>query len=83
MLDKIAIAGIRFAAKKARNTFFDKMAQKSFEPYERFKREVYGVNPLNVGEREFIDCMRRLNNQQQCEKVMRNAIEQYYKTGKY
>ena len=46
-------------------------------------QNTFGAKPLNVGEREFVDCLRTTGNRSQCERVAQKAVKQYRKTGKY
>lgn len=83
MVSKIVTTGARFAAKKIGNKALEKMS----DTYDNTKRKVlqntFGAKPLNVGEQEFIDCLRTTGNRSQCEGVAQKAVKQYRKTGKY
>ena len=83
MVSKIVTTGVKFAAKKIGSKTLEKMS----DTYDNTKRKVlqntFGAKPLNVGEREFIDCLRTTGNRSKCEKVVQKAVRQYRKTGKY
>ena len=61
--------------------------KKMSDTYENTRRKIvqntFGAKPLNVGEREFIDCLRTTGNRSQCERAAQKAVRQYRKTGKY
>ena len=74
----------KYAAKKIGKKTIDKAIQKISKPYERLKREVFGIKPLNIGEKETIKCLQNPNNSlNYCKSVGNTARKAYHKTGKY
>ena len=74
----------KYAAKKIGNKTIDKAVQKISEPYERLKREAFGIKPLNVGERETMKCLQNpRNSSSYCKSFGNTARKTYHKTGKY
>lgn len=74
----------RYATKKVGNKTIDKAIQKISKPYERLKREVFGIKTLNVGEKETIKCLQNPNtNVSYCKSVGDKARKTYHQTGKY
>ena len=62
----------------------DKFIEKSSEPYRKLKRAAFQIKPLNVGERETIQCLRNPKNSlDYCKSVGDKARRTYRKTGKY
>lgn len=73
-----------YIAQKVSNKTVDKAMQKISKPYERLKREIFGIKPLNVGEKETIKCLQNPNNSTYyCKSVGDIARKNYHKTGKY
>ena len=83
MVNKIVTMGAKFAAKKIGNKALEKLS----DTYDNIHRKVYlntfGPKPLNVGEREYIDCLQTSGNKSQCRNAAQKAVRQYHKTGKY
>lgn len=84
MLNKIVTSVGRYAAKKAGN----KVLEKSFDFYDNSKRKLINntvwVKPLNVGERETIQCLQNPRNRvEYCVSLGNHARRKYQKTGKY
>lgn len=83
MVNKIVTTGVKFGAKKLGNKALEKMS----DTYENTRRKIvqntFGAKPLNVGEREFIDCLRTTGNISKCERMTQKAVRNYRKTGKY
>lgn len=74
----------QYAAQKIGNKTIDKAIQKISKPYERLKREAFGIKPLNVGERETIKCLQNPHNRpNDCKSVGNTTRKTYHKTGKY
>lgn len=73
-----------YIAQKVSNKTVDKAMQKISKPYERLKREIFGIKPLNVGEKETIKCLQNPNNNASyCKSVGDKARKTYHQTGKY
>lgn len=84
MASKAVLTIGQYAAKKIGNKTIDKAIQKISKPYERLKREAFGVKPLNVGERETIKCLQNPHNSSSfCKSVGNTTRKTYHKTGKY
>ena len=83
MVSKIVTTGARLAAKKIGNKALGKVSDTYDNLHRKAFQNTFGAKPLNVGEREFIDCLRTTGNRAQCEKVAQKAVRQYRKTGKY
>ena len=83
MVSKILTTGARFAAKKIGNKALEKASDTYDNMHRKAFQNTFGAKPLNVGEREFIDCLRTTGNRSQCERVAQKAVKQYRKTGKY
>ena len=80
MVSKIVTTAGKYAAKKPGN----KALEKAFEPYEKINKTAYGIRPLNVGERETIECLKNPRNSlDYCKSVGNKARKSYRKTGKY
>lgn len=74
----------RYAAKKIGKKTIDKAIQKIDKSYERLKHEAFGIKPLNIGERETINCLQNpRNSSSYCKSVGNDARKIYHKTGKY
>ena len=84
MVNKLATSVGRYAVKKIANKSLDKAVERISKPYERLKREVFGIKPLNVGEKELIQCLQnKKNSSNYCKSVSEKARKVYHKTGKY
>ncbi len=84
MVNKLATSVGRYAVKKIANKFLDKAVERISKPYERLKREVFGIKPLNVGEKELIQCLQnKKNSSNYCKSVGEKVRKVYHKTGKY
>lgn len=83
MVNKIITKGAKFVAKKIGNKTLESVSETYDNVHRKINQNTFSAKPLNVGEREFIDCLRRTGNRNQCEKEMQKVIRQYHKTGKY
>jgi len=83
MVSKIVTTGAKFAAKKIGSKTLEKMSDTYDNTQRKIRQNTVWAKPLNVGEREFIDCLRTTGNRSQCEKVAQKAVKEYRKTGKY
>lgn len=84
MVSKLISTVGKYAAKKIGN----KVLENTFDSYDNIKRKVInnsiGIKPLNVGERETIECLKnRRNSAEFCRSVGNAARKAYRKTGKY
>lgn len=76
MVSKIVTTAGKYAAKKLGN----KALEKAFEPYEKINKTAYGIRPLNVGERETIECLKNPRNSlDYCKSVGNKARKKYHK----
>lgn len=84
MTNKLITMAGKYAAKKVRNKTVNKAMEKISEPYEKFKKEVFGIKPLNVGERETIKCLQnRHNTLDYCKNIGNKVRKAYQKSVKY
>ena len=84
MVNKLIVSAGKYAAKKLGN----KALEKSFDFYGNTKRkainETVWLKPLNVGERETIECLKNPRNSlDYCKSMGNKARKSYRKTGKY
>ena len=83
-VNKIITSVGRYAVKKVVGKAVDKFIEKSSEPYRKLKRAAFQIKPLNVGERETIQCLRNPKNSlDYCKSVGDKARITYRKTSKY
>ena len=83
MVNKIVTAGVKFAAKKIGNKALEKISDTYDNIHRKIYQNTFGPKPLNVGEREYINCLRKVGNKSQCRKASQKAIREYHRTGKY
>lgn len=84
MVNKLVTTAGMYAAKKIGSKTFDKAIETVSNPYRKGKQAVFGIKPLNVGEREVIRCLQNPQNTiQHCKSVGDSVRRAYHKTGKY
>ncbi|MBQ8870698.1 MAG: hypothetical protein IJ019_04910 [Alphaproteobacteria bacterium] len=76
MVNKLIVKAGKYAAKKLGN----KALEKAFEPYEKINKTAYGIRPLNIGERETIECLQNPRNSlDYCKSVGNKVRKKYHK----
>ena len=80
MVNKLITTISRGVAKKTGS----KLVEKVSRPFEKLNQEVFGIKPLNIGERETVRCLQnRHNSSDFCKKVGNKVRDNYRKTGNY
>ncbi|MBR4105758.1 MAG: hypothetical protein IKK52_00465 [Alphaproteobacteria bacterium] len=80
MVNKLVTTIGRSVAKRTGS----KLIEKINRPFEMLNQEVFGVKPLNVGERETLKCLQNSHNSRDyCKKVGDKVRNNYRKTGNY
>ncbi len=81
MVNKTIFTVSKYASRKVKNKTLDKIIQKIDEHYTAAKKEAFGVKPLNIGEKETINCLQNPKNSlTYCKSVGNKVRKKYHKT---
>ena len=71
---------VKVIAKKSGSKALEKIS----DSYGKFNKSIFGIRPLNVGERETVQCLQNPHNSlERCKSLGDKARIKYQKTGKY